>query len=157
MLLLYAIPIGVLLGFVAGGRLAPLGTVRIRWWPLAIGGLLFQVVLFSPTVAGAVGDLGPALYVGSTLVVLAAAGQPAPVRLRLILAGALLNLLAIVANGGQMPASEAAVHEVHGVRDASAFSNSVVMTESVPFYYLGDIFVFPRPSRWPMCSRLATR
>jgi hypothetical protein len=146
MLLLYAIPIGVLLGFVAGGRLAPLGTVRIRWWPLAIGGLLFQVVLFSPTVAGAVGDLGPALYVGSTLVVLAALlANLRQFGFGLILAGALLNLLAIVANGGQMPASEAAVHEVHGVRDASAFSNSVVMTESVPFYYLGDIFVFPRP------------
>jgi hypothetical protein len=146
MLLLYAIPVGLIAGLAVGGRLAPLGEVRIRWWPLALGGLLFQLLLFSPPVTPAIGEWGAPLYVGSTIVVLAALlanlGQPG---FRLILAGALLNLLVIMANGGQMPASEAAVRAVHGTPDETRFSNSVVMDESVPFYFLGDIFVLPRP------------
>jgi len=146
MLLLYSIPIGLVAGLLLGGRASSLAGVSIRWWPLAIGGLLFQLVLFSPAVAATIGDMGPALYVGSTLVVLVALlanlGQPG---FRLILCGALLNLLVIVANGGQMPAAEAAVRAVHGPLDESRFSNSVVMDESVPFFLLGDIFVLPRP------------
>ena len=57
--------------------------------------------LFSPAVAARVGDLGPAIYVGSTMLVGAAIlrnwripGMP------IVAAGAACNLAAIVANGG---------------------------------------------------------
>ena len=75
MLLLYALPLGVLAGLAAGGSIGRLAELRIRVAPLAIGGLLFQLILFSPPLAGLLGTVlpvGPGLYVGSTLVVLAA-------------------------------------------------------------------------------------
>lgn len=146
MLLLYAIPLGLLIGFAAGGRIARLGDVRIRWWPLALAGLLFQLVLFSPPVAAVVGDLGPALYVGSTLVVLLALlanlAQPG---LRVVLIGAVLNLLVISVNGGQMPASPEAMLAAHGVAGVPTahFSNSIIAGPSTPLWFLGDIFSLP--------------
>ncbi len=148
MLLLYAIPIGLLLGLAVGGRLGSLAAVRIRWWPLALAGLAFQVLLFSPPIASRIGGLGPALYVGSTLVVLAALlanlGQPG---FRLILAGALLNLLVIVANGGQMPAAPEALLALHGVAalPTDGFSNSIVAGAGTALWFLGDVFYLPRP------------
>jgi hypothetical protein len=148
MLLLYAIPIGILLGLVAGGRLAALGTIHFRLWPLALGGLLFQLMLFSPPVAREVGALGPPLYVASTLVVLAALlfnlGQPG---FRLILVGAALNLTVVVANGGQMPASPEALLAVYGAAAVPAehFSNSVLAGSTTHLALLGDIFYLPRP------------
>jgi hypothetical protein len=47
MLLLYALPIGLLAGLAAGGSIGRLANLRIRLAPLAIGGLLFQLLLFS--------------------------------------------------------------------------------------------------------------
>ena len=66
MLLLYAIGIGLLVGRAAGGRVSALADIHIRWWGLAVGGLLFQVLLFGP-LATRIGDAGPALYVASSL------------------------------------------------------------------------------------------
>jgi protein-S-isoprenylcysteine O-methyltransferase Ste14 len=116
MILLYAIAIGLMVGLVTGGRVSALAGQRVRWWPIALGGLFFQLVLFSPAVADVIGDAGPALYVGSTGLVLVALA--ANIRLPgfwLIGLGAVLNLTAIVANGGYMPASPEAVAALSGV------------------------------------------
>lgn len=148
MILLYAVVIGVLLGVLSGGRLAALGTVRIRLWQVALAGLLFQVALFSSPLAGAVGALGPSLYVLSTTVVLMAL----VINLRhpgfaVIVLGAFLNLAVIVLNGGQMPASPDALAVLTGMPalPTSEFSNSVVAAPGTPLWFLGDIFVLPRP------------
>ena len=151
MLLLYAIPVGLVVGLLAGGAINRLAAVRFRWAALALGGLVFQLALFSPPVASAFasGDLiGPTLYVGSSVVVLVALaanlGQPG---LRVVLAGAALNLLAIVANGGFMPASPdawAALHGSVGV-PSSALTNSVLAGPATALAFLGDVFYLPRP------------
>ena len=44
-----------------------LAAIHIRWPGAVVGGLLIQVVLFTPQVAAQVGDLGAPIYVGSTL------------------------------------------------------------------------------------------
>jgi len=148
MLLLYAIPVGIFIGLAGGGRLSELAGVRIRFWPLALGGLVFQLSLFSPPVASAVGIWGPVLYVGSTLVVLLALlanlGQPG---FRLILYGSTLNLVAILLNGGQMPATAEAIAALNGLAQlpAEAFSNSALAGPTTHFAILGDVFVLPRP------------
>ena len=143
----------VLLGFLAlgfagglllGGRPAALGEVRFRWWALALGGLIFQLLLFSDPVADGVGSLGPFLYVGSTLAVLMALvrnlGQP---WFRLIALGATLNLLVIVANGGVMPADPAALAAVGLLdREGAGFLNTAPLT-GVPFALLGDNWATP--------------
>ena len=75
MFLLYAVVIGLALGTLLGGRAAGLAAIRIRWPAAVVGGLLVQVALFSPQVASRVGDLGPPIYVASTLLV---GGRRAP-------------------------------------------------------------------------------
>jgi hypothetical protein len=148
MLLLYAVIAGVLIGLARGGRLANLGNVRFRWWPLALAGLLFQLVLFAPPVAASVGAAGPPLYFGSTALVLIALVPN--VRLPgfwLIAVGALLNFVVVALNGGQMPASPAAFAALTGVAAVPVdyFSNSTLIGPHTMLPFLGDVFVLPRP------------
>ncbi|CAN5458127.1 DUF5317 domain-containing protein [soil metagenome] len=147
MILLYAVIAGLLLGRLAGGRFQELSKVRFEWWQLAVGGLVFQALLFSPAMSGRVGELGPPLYVGSTLVVLAALARNLTLPgFALIGLGALLNLVVIVANGGLMPASPHAFELVTG--DAAVphddFSNSVLSGPDTRFGFLGDNLAMPR-------------
>lgn len=142
MFILYAIPIGIVAGYLLGGRLDRLGDLHFRWAWLAIAGLLAQVVLFSPAVAPVVGDAGPVIYVVSTAAVLAAVVRNWRIPGLVIVAlGAASNLLAIAANGGVMPASPEAVAAL-GTDAAEGFSNSVVMTDPA-LRILTDIFALP--------------
>ena len=116
MLLVYAVAIGIVVGIATRGRLGALASVHIRLWQVALVGLFFQALLFSSPLAASVGSLGPSLYVVSTTLVF----MSLIVNLRqpgfwLIIVGAFLNFAAIVANGGYMPASPAAVAALQGV------------------------------------------
>ena len=148
MLLLYAVVIGLLAGLLTRGRIGNLSTVKVKLWPVALIGLFFQMLLFSSPLAGVVGPWGPSLYVVSTTLVLMALvvniRQPG---FWLITLGALANFTVIVANGGQMPASPEAFAALNGlpVVPTTDFSNSVIAAPGAPFYFLGDIFVMPRP------------
>jgi len=83
-----------------------LSKVSFHWMPAIFAGLAFQAVLFAPAVSDRVGNLGPALYLGSTLVVLAAVVRNGRIPgMPVVIAGALSNVAAIAANGGYMPAS----------------------------------------------------
>ena len=142
MFILYAIPIGIVAGYLLGGRLDRLGDLHFHWAWLAIAGLFLQVVLFSPAVAERVGDLGPAVYVLSTLAVLVAVVRNWRIPgLAIVAVGAAGNLLAIAANGGVMPASPDAVAAL-GREAAAGFSNSVVMVDPA-LRPLTDIFALP--------------
>lgn len=142
MFMLYAILIGLLIGWLLGGSLANLGMLRIRWAPLAVAGLLTQVVLFLGPVAERVGDLGMPVYVGSTAMVLVVVLRNLRVPgLVLVAAGALSNLLAIVANGGYMPASAAAMTFL-GKAVNPGYSNSAVV-DSPALAPLTDVYALP--------------
>ena len=148
MLLLYFIAAGLLIGRLLGGRFDAVGDVRFRWWGVAVGGLAVQLVLFSAPVASRVGAAGPPLYVLSTAAVLIALlrnlSLPGFV---VIAAGAGLNLLAIVANGGYMPSSTGAWEALNGVAalPTTAYSNSALAASGTLVPFLGDIFALPRP------------
>ncbi len=148
MLLLYFIVGGLLVGKLAGGRIAAITNVKFRWWGLALAGLMVQAVLFAPPVAAQIGTAGPALYVASTVAVLAVllrnlgmAGLP------VMAVGAGLNLLAISANGGYMPSSPEAWQALNGVAvlPTADYTNSALASTATAFPYLGDILVLPRP------------
>jgi hypothetical protein len=140
--ILYAIPIGLLVGLLTGGRLARLGEGRFRWAPLALAGLLVQVVVFFGPVAERIGDLGVPLYVGSTALVLAAVLRNAMIPgLPLVALGAASNLAAIVANGGYMPAAPGALAALG--RDVGAgYSNSTIV-EAPALAPLTDLYALP--------------
>lgn len=148
MLLLYSIAVGLLLGRLLGGRARNLEQVQFAWWPLALAGLLVQLVLFADPVQERVGAEGPVIYVISTLAVLAALLRNLRLPgLAILATGAILNLIPILANGGYMPSSPEVWHELTGVAaiPVDHYSNVVLIGPGTAFAFLGDIFSFPRP------------
>lgn len=139
--MLWAIPAGILAGLAVGGRLENLSTFRFRWGVVAVAGLLVQVLVFTDAGAAAVGSLGPAIYLVSTLAVFAAVVR----NLRLpgmpvVALGSASNLAAITANGGFMPASASALAAA-GL-PAGDHLNSVVLPHP-ELELLTDIFALP--------------
>lgn len=141
MFILYAIPIGIVAGYLLGGHLGRLGELRLRWVPLALLGLVIQVALFSDAFGSLFGESAPAVYVVSNLLVFATVLRNVRVPgMALAAVGAASNLSAIIANGGYMPADPAAVAAV-GL-GGPGYTNSIVLTDPVlPF--LTDIFAMP--------------
>jgi hypothetical protein len=141
--ILYAIPIGIVVGFLLGGRLGRLAEVRFRWGWLAVAGLVAQILLFAEPVSTVVGAAGSPLYVASTAAVLVAVLRN--VRelpgLWLVAAGAVCNLVAIVANGGVMPTTLEALATA-GITPRDGFSNSAVVADPA-VAALTDVFALP--------------
>jgi uncharacterized protein DUF5317 len=139
--ILYGLIAGLIAGFALGGRLERLATVRFRLGAVAVLALLIQLALFSPLADGLARDVARAVYVASTalvgVVVLANLGLTG---VPLIALGAGLNLLAIVANGGAMPASPEALATVG--QGVGGNTNSVVVAEPI-LAPLTDVFALP--------------
>jgi hypothetical protein len=143
MFILYALVIGLIVGVAVGGRPSGLASIQLRWAALIAIGFLTQVVLFTDAVASRIGDAGPAIYVVTTLMVGAAVlrnialpGMP------LIVLGALSNLVAILANGGYMPATTEAVASLGKHVAQAAYSNSSLV-DSPSLAPLVDRFALP--------------
>ena len=141
MLILWAIPVGLLIGAAIGGRADGLNRIAFRWPWLAIGGLLVQVVLFTEAGFALAGSLAPAIYVLSTAAVFVAVAR----NLRLdglwvVALGALSNLAAILANAGSMPADPGAL-ALAGLT-AGGHTNSVVLAEPA-LQPLTDVYAVP--------------
>jgi len=140
--ILYAIPVGIVAGFLLGGRVDGILALRFRWPALAIGGLLVQVVLFSELGDRLAGDFDRQVYVLSTLAVLGAVLRNLALPgLPLVALGALSNLAAIVANGGLMPADPAALR-IAGFDGPGEHTNSIVLADPA-LRPLTDIFALP--------------
>jgi len=142
MFMLWAIPVGLVLGTLVGGWTERLSAVRFRWAPLAVAALLVQIVLFTPLGDQLTGGFGPAIYVISTAAVFVAVlrnlrlpGMP------VVGVGALSNLAAIAANGGAMPADPGALATA-GLDGPGAHTNSVVLADPA-LRPLTDIFAVP--------------
>jgi hypothetical protein len=149
MFMLWAIPVGILAGFAARGRLDALGEFRFRWGALAVAGLLVQVVLFTEAGDQLAGGLGPALYVLSTLAVFVAVLRNVRMPgMAIVALGSISNLAAIIANGGAMPADAAALAAA-GLDGAGAHTNSVVLANPA-LQPLTDTFAIP--AAWPLAN-----
>jgi Family of unknown function (DUF5317) len=143
MFIVYALAVGLLVGALGGGQLSGIADIRFRWTGLAVIGLLFQLALFSPPVTERIGGLGVPLYVGSTVLVLAALLRN--VRLTgmwIVALGALSNMVAIALNGGYMPAAPGALASL-GFGAETGYSNSAVVAHPA-LEPLTDIFALPR-------------
>lgn len=142
MFMVYAVVIGLAVGLALGGRPERLASLSFRWLPLAILGLVVQVALFSTPLADSVGALGPPLYVASTAAVLAVVLRNIAIPgLWIVALGSASNLVAVVANGGYMPADPAAAASL-GQSAGEAYSNSVIVEDAV-LRPLTDVFALP--------------
>src|SRR5712691_11804496 len=105
------------------GSLAGLQRIRIYWWPLALGSIAVQLVLFGPAFDRLPWALhwGPWIWVATlaallaTLVRNAISSQTARGALQLGALGVALNLFVVVANGGYMPQSPEARLAARGI------------------------------------------
>lgn len=148
MLLLYSIAAGLLIGRALGGRVRNIEHVRFVWGHLALVGLAVQLLLFADPIQARVGAEGPFVYVISTVAVLVALLRNLRLPgLALVAAGAVLNLIPILTNGGYMPSSSDAWRELTGVAavPVAYYSNVTLIGPETWFPFLGDIFVFPQP------------
>lgn len=142
MFILYAIPAGILAGFLLGGRLQGLSTIHFRWAWVFLLGLAVQLVLFSDVVTERIGAAGVPIYVGSTLAVAVVIALNLRIRgMPLVLLGAVSNLVAIVANGGYMPASVEAMQSLGKPVKGGYSNSSFVPDPALP--WLTDVFALP--------------
>jgi hypothetical protein len=141
--ILYAVPIGVALGYLVGGRLERLGSLRFDWAPLAIAGLIAQILLFSPLASGIVdAAVGAAIYVASTAAVLVAVLRNVSITgMPFVWLGAASNLAAVIANGGIMPTTAEALATA-GLEPVTGLSNSAVLANPA-LAPLTDVFALP--------------
>ena len=142
MFMLWAIPIGIVVGLVAGGSIGNLASFRFRWAWLAVAGLAIQIPLFTATGDAIAGAAGPAIYIASTAAVFVTVLRNIRVTgMPIVALGSLSNLVAIAANGGAMPADPEAL-AIAGIEDAGSHTNSVVLADPA-LRPLTDIFGLP--------------
>jgi hypothetical protein len=126
----------------AGGSLDKLTTVRLRFVGTVAVAFVVQIVIVNVFPHGA-----PALHVAAhaaTYVVLlmAVAANLGLPGIPVLALGGLSNAVAIWANGGVMPASDAALRTAGLTPDPEGFTNSGLVHEP-RLAFLGDIFATP--------------
>ncbi len=134
----------------AGGRLSALGDVRFcRMWAL-MAALGLQVLILSvvPTApAPILATLHILTYALAACFLVANRSVPG---LLVVGIGAAMNLLAISANRGVMPASRAALESAAMLEEMpQAFTNSAAISDPA-LGFLGDVFAVP--AGWPLAN-----
>ena len=105
------------------GSTAGLQRMRVQWWPLAVGSIAVQLVLYNPPFDQQPWALsaGPWIWVASLVGLLAVCMRNglfnAPARAAFFLAalGIALNIFVVTANGGFMPQSPEARMAARGI------------------------------------------
>jgi hypothetical protein len=136
---------------------AGLQRTRVHWWPLAVGSIAVQLVLYNPPVDQQPWALlwGQWVWVASLLVLAAVCIRngllKVPARAAFFLAalGICLNIFVVVANGGFMPQSPEARLAARGIPlvdegAAPRLRNVVPAGPDTRFLWLGDVIPQPR-------------
>ena len=146
MLIVAIFVVGLVAIRLGGGDLSRLNHLRLRWWPLAVGAVVTQVGIISLWPTGwRAGHLAVNLATYAAIGGFLWANRRIP-WLWILALGVASNTLAIVLNGGVMPASSWAL-AVAGRQASAGFSNSAVVSHA-RVQFLGDIF--PTPSWLPL-------
>jgi len=155
--LLVAILLALVAGYLTGGSLAQVHHVRFRALPLFVGAAFVQVLIFTPLLGTRelIHDYGPLIYIGTVLASLVAIllnlGVPG---MKIMAAGAALNALVIIANGGYMPSTEEALDragkletveraEARDPGDGWVLTNSTIADDDTRLLFLGDVIAIP--------------
>jgi len=152
MFFLYIIPIGLIIGFVAGGRLSNLGKLPLRWMGLLLPALLIQLLIFPSFTAKALIPFATApLHILSyILLALWIVGNSRLLPIIVLGAGAICNFVVLLANGGLMPASVSALRKaglpilVEVLASEGSYSNLILMSPETRLNFLGDFLYVPQ-------------
>jgi hypothetical protein len=149
-LLLAVVLLSVWLGYVFGGRLHRLESIRPRWWGLVILGLGIQFVPLPEGVAGT--DLAirtAVLAVSYSLLIAFGLVNVRMPGMFLVVIGLACNMTVIVVNGG-MPASAQALID-SGQEDVLVFLQDQgadkhhLLTDEDQLTFLADVIAVPQP------------
>jgi hypothetical protein len=156
--LLPAVGIGLLIGFLTGGSLAGFSLARFRLLPLLLLSVFIQVLIFTSILGQTdfVHRTGNYIYMFTILLTLLVFYKNTHIPgLVVILIGALLNAVVIFANGGYMPTRAELLDEagrlekVQQSAEAEAagerlvHNNSTIADDDTRLEFLGDIFALP--------------
>lgn len=142
MILLAALAVAVVSVPLTGGRLSRVAEVRLRWLPLLYVAVLVQVLLLEVLAPHISEASARALHLVTYALGAAVVARNIRVPgIPVIGLGGGMNLAAIAANGGVMPASPSAM-QTAGLTDAESFENSAVV-DSAHLAFLGDVFAVP--------------
>jgi hypothetical protein len=126
-----------------GGSIALLAQLRLRWVWAAPFALAAQVVIVTIAPSGNA-TLHEAIHVATYALVLSFLWANRHIAgMRIIGAGSLSNSVAIIANGGVMPASRTA-QRIAGLKEGGGFHNSAALLHP-HLLWLGDIIPAPGP------------
>ncbi len=151
MFFLIVVAVGVLLGYLFGGRLSGLGKLQLRWLPLVFIALVIQLLIFPSFRSTALLMVAQAplhivsyvLLVGWLIVNI----RTLPVVL--LGAGALCNFAVLSLNGGFMPASNTALQRAgldflaNRLLEEGTYANLIPMTPDTHLNVLGDVLYLP--------------
>lgn len=145
------IPVGVLLLFLtvplSGGRIGRLGALPLRWSSAVAIALAIQIVVTVGTVTPGIGaGLHLVSYAFAAAFVVANRRIPG---MLLTASGGSMNLAAIAANGGVMPASPRAM-EIAGISATGEHFVNSGAVEGARLAWLGDVFAIP--AAWPLSN-----
>lgn len=143
MILLVLVALCVITVPLTGGRLQRLADLQLRWLWLGPGAIALQVLIITIAPGGnrtlhALIHTGTYALVGAFLW-----ANRRIVGARTIGLGAVTNTIAIIANGGVMPASITA-QRLAGLTQGAAFNNSAALAHP-NLLWLGDIIPVPGP------------
>lgn len=145
------LPIAVLLVALSvpltGGRLRHLGELPLRSPSLVVAAIALQLVITVGTVQHQVGSV---LHLASYGLAVAFVLTNRAIRGLLVVGtGGAMNLVAIAANGGVMPASPRALELAGLAPAADSFANSNAV-DAARLAWLGDVFAIP--AGWPLAN-----
>lgn len=151
MLLLWAVPLGVALGYLLGGRLSRLSRIQLRGAVLILIALVIQLLIFplgsrEPIVEFATEPLHLASYALLLGFVIFNYREWGIVAMG---AGMVLNLIVISANGGYMPTrpelleASGRAEAANALREVGVYANNTVIDPKTPLWFLGDVFSTP--------------
>jgi hypothetical protein len=133
----------------AGGSLSALSRVHLRYTPAIFGALAIQVAISVVVPSGSAG-LHRALHIASyALAVVFLIANRRLAGIRWLALGTTLNLIAILANNGVMPASRSALRTAGRLASSTDFLNSAAVPHP-RLLFLGDIL--PVPSSVPFAN-----
>lgn len=143
MLMLVVIAVCLLSVRLTGGRIGRLADLRLRMPGLALGGIGVQILIIAIVPGQALEGLHEPLHVLSYALLGAfgwvnrrTAGVP------IVIAGGALNALAIIANGGVMPADPALAGTIAHTARPGEFINSAADADA-RLAFLGDVIATP--------------
>jgi hypothetical protein len=156
--LLWAVFLGVLVGYLRGGRIKNLAALNLRALWLLLPPLLIQLLIFPLGKRGPILTWGtPYLHVFSYVFLLAFVilNRRYP-ELLVMGIGLFSNFLAILVNGGYMPASAEALRQAgmgtvaQALEEGRRLGNTILMGAATRLNFLGDWLFLP--SWFPLSS-----